>query len=75
MALLTAEYEVVSSTAEAAAWFGGLAEAPAVGAGLPAAVYGVAAAALRSGTGASRVYVPTRSTPSPAARQARSISS
>ncbi|MFH7596134.1 helix-turn-helix transcriptional regulator [Streptomyces racemochromogenes] len=61
MVLLSARYEVLSSSAAAQGWFAELAEVPAAGTGLPAAAYGVAAAALRSTTGGSRVCVPTRS--------------
>ncbi|MFF4645795.1 LuxR C-terminal-related transcriptional regulator [Streptomyces sp. NPDC001389] len=62
MVLLSAEYEVLTTSATARAWFAELAEVPASGAaGLPATAYGVAAAALRSTSGGSRVCVPTRS--------------
>ncbi|MFF4493814.1 LuxR C-terminal-related transcriptional regulator [Streptomyces sp. NPDC001546] len=60
MVLLSAEYEVLTSSATAEGWFAELAEVPASGAGLPAVAYGVAAAALRSTSGGSRVCVPTR---------------
>lgn len=60
LVVLNSAYEIVSESATAAAWCAGLAEEPARGTGLPAAAYGVAAAALRSPTGGSRACVPTR---------------
>ncbi|MET9956894.1 helix-turn-helix transcriptional regulator [Streptomyces sp. NPDC006339] len=61
LVVLDARYETVTESTTAAAWYAELAETPARGTGLPAAAYGVAAAALSSPTGGSRVCVPTRS--------------
>ncbi|MER7516708.1 helix-turn-helix transcriptional regulator [Streptomyces sp. NPDC126499] len=61
LVVLTSEYEIVTASTTAAAWYAELAETPARGTGLPAAAYGAAAAALSSPTGGSRVCVPTRS--------------
>ncbi|MFF5971031.1 LuxR C-terminal-related transcriptional regulator [Streptomyces sp. NPDC012769] len=61
LVVLDSRYETVTESATAAAWCAELAETPARGTGLPAAAYGVAAAALSSPTGGSRVCVPTRS--------------
>ncbi|MFB7864085.1 response regulator transcription factor [Streptomyces sp. NPDC056069] len=61
LVVLTAEYEIVTRSGTAAAWCAELAETPDCGTGLPPAAYGVAAAALNSGSGGSRVCVPTRS--------------
>ncbi|MFD5322580.1 LuxR C-terminal-related transcriptional regulator [Streptomyces sp. NPDC127092] len=61
LVVLDSAYEVVTRSATAGAWCAELAETSARGTGLPAAAYGVAASALSSPTGGSRVCVPTRS--------------
>ncbi|MFG2878722.1 LuxR C-terminal-related transcriptional regulator [Streptomyces sp. NPDC048337] len=60
IALLAADYSVISTSSTAAAWFAELAEEPARGGGLPASAYSVAAAARRSESGGSRACVRTR---------------
>jgi len=61
LVVLDSSYEIVTRSATVGAWCAELAETSARGTGLPAAAYGVAAAALNSPTGGSRVCVPTRS--------------